>query len=170
MFLINFNQWKCACVGINNWVIMRVSLSSRERDLLWKLNIYRLFTFQGHTGINRFLRTLYESCDSNGLEVRLESSTAAVNLPTSFRLAELLFRTKSAILSATFLLLLCRQKNFSLSEVLHYPIFFPSSHLHKMAKLCVTSFAKLSEAAVITWNYHITYPLKYFPTSSWCNC
>jgi len=20
MFLINFNQWKCACVGINNWV------------------------------------------------------------------------------------------------------------------------------------------------------
>jgi hypothetical protein len=22
MFLINFNQWKCACVGINNWVIL----------------------------------------------------------------------------------------------------------------------------------------------------
>ena len=22
MFLINFNQWKCACVGINNWVIV----------------------------------------------------------------------------------------------------------------------------------------------------
>ena len=21
-FLINFNQWKCACVGINNWVIL----------------------------------------------------------------------------------------------------------------------------------------------------
>ena len=20
--LINFNQWKCACVGINNWVIL----------------------------------------------------------------------------------------------------------------------------------------------------
>ena len=26
MFLINFNKWKCACVGINNWVISHSSL------------------------------------------------------------------------------------------------------------------------------------------------
>ena len=45
MFLINFNRWKCACVGVNNWVIQN-SLNGRsvyswcssgllDRAILW---------------------------------------------------------------------------------------------------------------------------------------
>ena len=34
MFLINFNQWKCACVGINNWV---------TRYYTWKISIITPF-------------------------------------------------------------------------------------------------------------------------------
>jgi len=32
MFLINFNQWKCACVGINNLVTGQVRLHVQLMD------------------------------------------------------------------------------------------------------------------------------------------
>jgi len=32
MFLINFNQWKCACVGINNWVMFSVCTFLETED------------------------------------------------------------------------------------------------------------------------------------------
>jgi len=45
MFLINFNQWKCACVGINNWVI---SLRARYKcNLLFLFVTTSCLTFRG---------------------------------------------------------------------------------------------------------------------------
>ena len=34
MFLINFNQWKCACVGLNNWVI-GLYINEQETGVLY---------------------------------------------------------------------------------------------------------------------------------------
>ena len=34
MFLINFNQWKGACVGINNWVILLRAWYKCNRDVI----------------------------------------------------------------------------------------------------------------------------------------
>ena len=46
MFLINFNQWKCACVGINNWVILLRAQYKRNHNqeihdvtTIWKRNV-----------------------------------------------------------------------------------------------------------------------------------
>ena len=37
MFLINFNQWKCACVGINNWVILlRAQYKYNHNEIIYK--------------------------------------------------------------------------------------------------------------------------------------
>ena len=52
MFLINFNQWKYACVGINNWVIyssvtldkqlMDMDVSTQGSDILSMFKVQEL--------------------------------------------------------------------------------------------------------------------------------
>jgi len=44
MFLINFNQWKCACVGINNWAILLRARYKCNHNFLSYRRDYQLHT------------------------------------------------------------------------------------------------------------------------------
>ena len=67
MFLINLNQWKCACVGINNWVILvRARYKSKHRrtklspsfwiTLYSRSAFQRISSYQGSRSRDRLLQ------------------------------------------------------------------------------------------------------------------
>ena len=65
MFLINFNQWKCACVVINNWVILlraRYKCNHSPECLSkgqWQRSIYWRLYFSGSCPLSQLLSLLY---------------------------------------------------------------------------------------------------------------